>query len=142
MAELLLDKDVLVLISSNASERIEHAQTTLFKTCENTCGVHIRFVNCFRDLRGLEKEQRAIVLFIYDTFESEKKTKSSAALDALKIIQDAMKTRNNEIHALFSFPREKCDDFINTLRRSSLKFAVYDLSTMQECKMRQKWLFH
>lgn len=141
MAYLLLDKDVLVLISSIASERIEHARATFLETCKNTCGVNVRFVNYLQDLRGLEKEQRAIILLIYDTFEAEEKTKKGAALDALKIIQDAMKTRNNEIHALFSFPRKKCDDFINTLKRSSLKFAVYDLSTMQECKIRQKWPF-
>lgn len=45
---------------------------------------------------------------------NQKKYQKSAALDALKIIQDAMRTRNNEIHALFSFPREQCGDFIKT----------------------------
>lgn len=52
-----------------------------------------------------------------------------------------MRTRNNEIHTLFSFTREQCGDFIKTLKTSSLKFAVYDLSTMQECKMKQKCFF-
>lgn len=61
MADLLLDKDVLVLISSVADERIELAQAISLKTCEKTKGTNIRMVNCFHDLRDLEKEQRAIV---------------------------------------------------------------------------------
>lgn len=72
MADLLLDKDVLVLISSVADERIELAQAISLKTCEKTKGTNIRMVNCFHDLRDLEKEQRAIVLFIHDTFKAEK----------------------------------------------------------------------
>lgn len=62
MADLVLDKDVLVLISSIASERIELARATFLKTCENTCRVNIRSVDCLNDLRGLEREQRDIVI--------------------------------------------------------------------------------
>lgn len=72
---------------------------------------------------------------------NQKKYQKSAALDALKIIQDALRTRNNEIHALFSFPREQCGDFIKTWKTSSLKFAVYDLSTMEECKINKNVFF-
>lgn len=135
MADLLLDKDVLVLIGSEANERIELAQTIFLKTCENTQGTNIRMVNFFKDLKGLEKEKRSIVLFTSDTFEQpEIKTKKSAAHDAFQIIQGAMKTRNNEIHALFSVSREECDDFIKIVNKSSLKYAVYDLLTMQDHK--------
>lgn len=141
MAELLLDKDVLVLISSAADERIELAQAIFLKACRYTCtqGTNIRMANCFHDLRGLEKEKRASVLFIHDTFKPEEKIEKSAVHDAFKIIQDAKKISNNEIHALYSIPSEECDDFVETVNNSSLKFAVYDLSTMQERKTKRKW---
>lgn len=73
-------------------------------------------------------------MFIHDTFKAEKKPGKSAVHDVFQIIKGAMKTNNNEIHTLFSFPKEECDDFIKTVNKSSLKFAVYDLSTMQERK--------
>lgn len=62
MTDLVLDKDVLVLISSIASEKIELARATFLKTCENTWRVNIRSVDCLNDLRGLEREQRDIVI--------------------------------------------------------------------------------
>lgn len=136
MADLVLDKDVLVLISSIASERIELARATFLKTCENTCRVNIRSVDCLNDLRGLEREQRDIVLYIHDTFESEKRPTKRCTWCS-KGWTRCYETCNNEIYALFSFSREKCDDFTETVKTSSLKFAVYDLSTMQECKTKQ-----
>lgn len=141
MADLLLDKDVLVLISSDANERIELAQAIFYKACGYMCtqGTNIRIADCFHKLRGLEKEQRVRVLFIHDTFKPEEKTEKSAVHDAFQIIQDAMKISNNVIHALYSIPREECDDFVKTVNNSSLTFAVYDLSTMQERKTKQKW---
>lgn len=141
MAELLLDKDVLVLISSAADERIELAHAIFLKACRYTCsqGTNIRMANCFHDLRGLEKEKRASVLFIHDTFKPEEKIEKSAVHEAFKIIQDAKKISNNEIHALYSIPSEECDNFVETVNKSSLKFAVYDLSTMQERKTKRKW---
>lgn len=85
MADLLLDKDVLVLISSIASEKTELAQATFLKTCENTCRVNIRSVSYFQDLRDLKKEQRGIVSFIHDTFEPEKNTKKALHLMLLRL---------------------------------------------------------
>lgn len=105
MADLVLDKDVLVLICSIASKRIELARATFLKTCENTCRVNIRSVDCLNDLRGLEREQRDIVLYIHDTFESEKDPQS-AALDALKDEQDAMKLATMKFTLCLVFPEK------------------------------------
>lgn len=56
MVDLVLDKDVLVLISLIVSERIEFVWVIFLKICENICRVNICFVDCFNDLRGLERE--------------------------------------------------------------------------------------
>lgn len=60
MADLLLDKDVLILISSIASERTELARATFLKTCGNTCGVNIRSVSYFQDLRDLKRNNEVL----------------------------------------------------------------------------------
>lgn len=140
MSDLLLDKEVLVLVSSLAKERIVLAQEITLKTCENTQGTNMRMVQCFDHLRCLEMENRTIVTFIHDTFVPEKPTKS-AIHDTFEIIQNAIRNKDNEVRALFSLPKEGFDDFNETLKRSSLKYAVYDLSTKQEHTTKQSWLF-
>lgn len=111
MADLVLDKEVLVLISSIAKERIYLARAITFRICENTKGTNMRMVQRVRDLRCLEKEKRAIVTFIHDTFNPEEPTKISAVHDTFEIIRNAMKTNDNEVRALFSLSREEYDNF-------------------------------
>lgn len=134
MANLLLDKDVLVLISSLAKETNEFAYAITIKACEHTQGANFRTVYQFNDLRDFVKETLTIVLFIHDTFKEKRwyHRDTYYVNKTLEITQNAMKTKGSNIHTLICLPSKVYKDFEVALKRKSLAFAVYDLSTMQE----------
>lgn len=135
MAKLLLDNDVLVLISSVASETKEFAHAITIKACEHTQGANMRTVYQFNDLRDIVKGT-TIVLFIHDTFKEKQwyQKDISYVNKTLEITQNAMKTKASYIHTLLCLPSKVYNDFEVSLKTKSMRFAVYDLSTMQEHK--------
>lgn len=136
MANLLLDNDILVLISSVASETKEFANAITIKACEHTNGANMRTVYRFKDLRDIVKETTSIVLFIHDTFKEKHwhQKEISYVNRTLEIIQNALKTKASKIHTLICLPSKVYNDFEVSLKMKSLRFVVYDLSTMQEHK--------
>lgn len=139
MANLLLDKDVLVLISSLATETKEFAHAITIKAAsEHTQGANIRTVYQFNDLRDIVKETLTIVLFIHDIFKEKRWYRKdnyyvNRTLEIL-VTQNAMETKASNIHTLICLPSKVYKDFEVSLKKKSLTFAVYDLSTMQEHK--------
>lgn len=135
MTKLLLDNDVLVLISSVASERKEFAHAITIEACEQTQGANMRTVYQFRDLRDIV-QGTTIVSFIHDTFKEKRWYRKDIyyANRTLEITHNAMKTKARNIHTLICLPSNVYDDFEVLLKMKSLTFTVYDLSTMQEHK--------
>lgn len=137
MTHLLLDNDVLVLISSGANETKEFARAITLKACEHTQGANMRTVYQFKDLRDIIKGT-TIVSFIHDTFREKHWHRKDIyyVKRTLEITDNAMKTKDSNIHTLLCLPSKVYKDFEVSLKKKSLRFVVYDYDsyTMQEHK--------
>lgn len=134
MANVLLDKDVLILIGSVATETKEFVHAITMKACEHTQGANIRTVYQFNDLRDIVQETLTIVLFIHETFKEKHWYQRDIHYvnRTLEITQNTMKTNDSKIRTLLCLPCKVYNDFEVLLKKKPLTFAVYDLSTMLE----------
>lgn len=114
----------------------EFAHAITIKACEHTQGANIRPVYQFNDLRDIVRETLTIVLFIHDTFKGKRWYQKDIYYvnRTLDITLNAMETKASNIHTLICLPSKVYKDFEVSLKKKSLTFAVYDLSTIQEHK--------
>nr|XP_034336976.1 uncharacterized protein LOC105317832 isoform X14 [Crassostrea gigas] len=135
MANLLLKKDVLILACHQHNEKINLGMEIAMNACEKTTGAHIRVFNALDDFdqfEGLTKDE--MTLFVsFDCSRNFDLFSETQISNTFKRIKKAARNwkKTNTCHTLICLHISTCNACKELLKKNSMTYEVYDISTMQ-----------
>lgn len=135
MANLLFKKDVLILACSQQNEKIDLGMEIAMIACAKTTGAHLRVFNTLDDFDQFESltKDNIALLVSFDcsrNFDLFSKTQISNTFKRIKkAARSSSKTKT--CHTLICIHKSTCIACKESLKKSSMTYEAYDISTMQ-----------
>lgn len=135
MADLLLNKDVLILACPQHNEKIDLGMEIAMIACAKTNGAQLRVFNTLDDFdqfEGLTKDK--IALFVsFDCSKNFDLFSKTQIPNTFKRIKKAAKNsrKTNTCHSLICLHISTCTACKELLKKNSMTYEVCEISTMQ-----------
>lgn len=135
MADLLLNKDVLILACPQHNKKIDLGMEIAMIACTKTTGAQLCVFNTLDDVdqfEGLTKDK--IALFVsFDCSKNVDLFSETQIPNTFKRIKKAAKNsrKTKTCHTLICLHISTCNACKELLTKNSMTYEVYDISTMQ-----------
>lgn len=135
MANLLLKKDVLILACPQHNEKIDLGMKIAKTACETTTGAQLRVFNALDDFdqfEGLTKDKIAL-LVSFDCSKNCDLFSETQISNTFKRIKKAARNsrKTKTCHTLICLHISSWTACKELLKKNSMSYEVYDISTMQ-----------
>lgn len=135
MADLLLKKDVLILACPQHNEKIDLGMEIAMIACAKTTGAHLRVFNTLDDFDQFESLTKDnIALFVsFDCSRNFDLFSETQIPNTFKRIKKAAKNsrKPKTCHTLICLHISSWTACKELLKKNSMTYEVYDISTMQ-----------